>query len=155
MKWTKLSLHWSFKVAVCNSLTRHWNEKHLDLILATKGLWCRKAHCKHKDFWWWGKNVAHKFIVRMFILYYWQGPTDAFKCPYVNAWEKKKDKKIIIQTICIKKMTFQSCYFSKGNHIIAVIKGSEDYSTLKDGLTNVCQAVNKIMVDGHMKLMDR
>ena len=44
-------------------------------------------------------------------------------------------------------MTSCSCNFSKGNHTIAVIKGPEDYNTLKEGLTNMCQAVNKIMAD--------
>ncbi|KAK2568267.1 hypothetical protein P5673_007267 [Acropora cervicornis] len=49
-------------------------------------------------------------------------------------------------------MTSCSCNFSKGNHTIAVIKGPEDYNTLKEGLTNMCQAVNKIMADGHIKI---
>lgn len=49
-------------------------------------------------------------------------------------------------------MTSWSYNFSKGNHTIAVIKELEDYSTLKEGLTSVCLAVNKIMVDGHIKI---
>ena len=49
-------------------------------------------------------------------------------------------------------MTSCSCNLSKGNHTIAVIKGPEDYNTLKEGLTNMCQAVNKIMADGHIKI---
>lgn len=50
-------------------------------------------------------------------------------------------------------MSSCSCNFSKGNHTIAVIKGPEDYNTLKEGLTNMCQAVNKIiMADGHIKI---
>ena len=37
-----------------------------------------------------------------------------------------------------------------GNHTIAVIKGSEDYETLKSGLSNVCQTVNELIDQGHM-----
>ena len=30
----------------------------------------------------------------------------------------------------------------KGNHTIAIVKGSKDYKTLKNGLKNVCKTVN-------------
>jgi len=38
----------------------------------------------------------------------------------------------------------------KGNHTIAVVKGSEDYKTLKNGLKNVCETVNQLVEMGHM-----
>lgn len=50
-----------------------------------------------------------------------------------------------------------SCTFFliEGNHTIALIKGPEDYNTLKDGLKNVCQAVNEIMEEGQITIDGR
>ena len=38
----------------------------------------------------------------------------------------------------------------KGNHTIAVVEGSEDYETLKNGLKNVCETVSQLVERGHM-----
>ena len=38
----------------------------------------------------------------------------------------------------------------KGNHTIALVKGPEDYRTLKEGLENVCHSVNQLVEQGFM-----
>ena len=44
-------------------------------------------------------------------------------------------------TVIFSFVTLFSILF-KGNHTIAVVKGPEDYKTLKEGLKNVREAVN-------------
>lgn len=39
-----------------------------------------------------------------------------------------------------------------GNHTIAVVKGPEDYETLKTGLKNVRESVNELIEEGYMMI---
>ena len=43
------------------------------------------------------------------------------------------------------------CVFT-GNHTIAVLKTSEDYKNLRNGLANVTATVNKLIEDGFIVL---
>ncbi|XP_068697088.1 uncharacterized protein [Montipora foliosa] len=44
----------------------------------------------------------------------------------------------------------QNMLSSAGNHTVAVVKGPENYDTLKNGLKNVCEAVNELMDQGYV-----
>ena len=37
-----------------------------------------------------------------------------------------------------------------GNHTIAIVKGKEEYDTLKESLANIINEVNKLVEEGHL-----
>ena len=42
--------------------------------------------------------------------------------------------------------------FFTGNHTVAVLKTSEDYKNLRNGLANVTASVNKLIEDGFIEM---
>ena len=48
-----------------------------------------------------------------------------------------------------------TCTFSLGNDTIAIVKGKEEYATLKESLVNVVKDVNNLIEKGYILVDER